>query len=116
MIQRAGDAHPGGIGTGLVDEERDLVVGAPELELGDDRLSIDLGEHRQCGLIPLEELVAHGRFEGRGLVRGGAIGQLLPARPRIESTDLVADTIQHRATQIGLERPLAALLEMLESS
>ena len=104
----ARDRHPRGRRRRLVQRDGELVVGVLELETADDRFAVGGRQALQRAFVSLGVLGADRLVEWRRGCVGELIGNLGLTWPPIVVARDIADAIQDRLPQVGLQRALDA--------
>jgi hypothetical protein len=114
LDERATGSAASRIGAGTSRGLGHLFRRVPELHRGDDQLAIGVAEPREGGFVAFHGLTPYGLLQRRRLMVLVLRIELGRHRPPVDPTDVIANAVQHRLAQVGLERPLAADLERLQ--
>ena len=94
-----------------------ISAGRPlEIDAGNDELTIPWTKRRQRVAVPLIRLGSYGRLERRCLAGTQIVGQFDGLGTSADSSDCVANRIDHRQPQVGLHGPDMSHFEGVQPS
>src|SRR5262245_11198244 len=114
LAQRAPHGHPCRVPARPIRHRRDLLVAEIQLDAEMKQPALLLAQTFQRALVPLEHLRADRALEGRGASILYGLWHAVGARPPSRPSHLIADTVQDRLANIGLEPPRPAHLDPVQ--